>query len=139
MPITPWATARMVAVHSLASGLPRSSPDTRMAMRCAAISPRSPNAMMMPETMIAAMNNRNAPPALAAAPSTVRPASLSWGIHWFSTPAMFSEAASHRACTFGPISGQAATESGGAGTLQAPLFSSVTRLSTDSPMDITTR
>ncbi|MNE31920.1 hypothetical protein D3C80_1255110 [compost metagenome] len=52
---------------------------------------------------------------------------------------MFSEAANHSACTFGPISGQAATESGGTGTLQAPLLSSVTRLSTDSPMDITTR
>ncbi len=81
MPITPWATARMVAVHSLASGLPRSSPDTRMAMRWAAISPRSPKAMITPEMMIAPMNSRNAPPALAAAPSTVRPAPLSWGSH----------------------------------------------------------
>ncbi|MNE78209.1 hypothetical protein D3C76_1119420 [compost metagenome] len=94
---------------------------------------------MTPQMMTAPMNNRKAPPTLAAAPNAVRPALLIWGIHWFSTLAMFSEAANHSACTLGPISGQAATESGGAGTLQAPLLSNVTRLSTDSPMDITTR
>ncbi|MNJ01329.1 hypothetical protein D3C73_1609330 [compost metagenome] len=68
-----------------------------MAMRCAAISPCSPNAMMMPEMMTAATNIRNAPPALAAAPSTVSPAPLTWGIHWLSTWPRFSEAASHSA------------------------------------------
>ncbi|MNE31921.1 hypothetical protein D3C80_1255120 [compost metagenome] len=81
MPITPCATARMVAVHSVAKGLPRSAPETRMAMRWVAISPRSPKAMMTPEMMIAPMNRRKAPPALAAAPSTVSPAPLIWGIH----------------------------------------------------------
>ncbi|MNE65417.1 hypothetical protein D3C80_1608940 [compost metagenome] len=110
-----------------------------MAMRCAAISPRSPKAMITPETMIAAMNIRNAPPALAAAPSTTRPASLSCGIIELSTPLRLSDAANHKACSRGPISGQVATASGGGGTLQAPLLSRVTRLSTDSVMDITTR
>ncbi|MNH33709.1 hypothetical protein D3C79_942490 [compost metagenome] len=81
MPITPCATARMVAVHNLAKGLPRSSPDTRMAIRCAATSPRSPKAMMTPEMMIAPMNRKKAAPALAAAPNTVSPAPLICGIH----------------------------------------------------------
>ncbi|MNP38300.1 hypothetical protein D3C76_1318060 [compost metagenome] len=57
----------------------------------------------------------------------------------FSTGARLSEADNHKACTLGPISGQLATESGGVGTLQAPLLSRVTMLSTDSLMDTTTR
>ncbi|MNO06257.1 hypothetical protein D3C81_2279710 [compost metagenome] len=57
----------------------------------------------------------------------------------FSTPLRLSEAASQKAYNRGPINGQVATDSGGAGTLQAPLLSSVTRLSTDSPRDTTTR
>ncbi|MNF08333.1 hypothetical protein D3C80_2087300 [compost metagenome] len=89
--------------------------------------------------MIAAMNIKNAPPALAAAPNNTRPASLSCGITLLSTPLKLSEAASHKVYTRGPISGQVATDSEGVGTLQAPLLSSVTKPSTDSLIDTTTR
>ena len=95
--------------------------------------------MITPEMMIAAINSKNAPPALAMAPSSNRPASLRYGIRLFSTPLRLSEADSQRAYTRGPTNGQVATDSGGAGTLQAPLLSSVTRLSTDSPRDTTTK
>ncbi|MNN06028.1 hypothetical protein D3C81_1188070 [compost metagenome] len=95
--------------------------------------------MITPETMIAAMNIRNAPPALAAAPNSTRPVSLSCGIMLFSTSLRLSEAASHKAYRRGPSNGQEATDSGGAGTLQAPLLSSVSMPSTDSVIDTTTR
>ena len=95
--------------------------------------------MITPEMMIAAMNSKKAPPALAMAPSMIRPASLRYGIRLFNTPLRLSDADSQRAYTRGPTSGQVATDSGGAGTLQAPLLSSATRLSTDWPRDTTTR
>ncbi|MNC65822.1 hypothetical protein D3C75_1161510 [compost metagenome] len=42
IPTTPWATARMVAVHNTVMLGPRSGPDSRVAMAMALRSPFSP-------------------------------------------------------------------------------------------------
>ena len=129
----------MVAVHSAEMCLPRSSPEIRMAMRCAATVPVSPKAMMMPEMMIAPMNSTKAPPALAAAPSSMRPVSLRFGSRPRSTSLRLVDAASQKSYRRGPISGHSATDREGAGTLQVPLLSTAARLSTDSPMEVASR
>ena len=47
-PMTPWATARMVAVDSLVNSSPRSGPTMRVKIARLARSPAWPKAIMMP-------------------------------------------------------------------------------------------
>ena len=72
MPITPWATARIVATDSAVNSSPRSKPKMRAKIARLARSPASPKAMMMPAMMNAATNARMPPPMLA----TIASASL---------------------------------------------------------------
>ena len=57
-PMTPWATARIVATARWLNSVPRSLPTTRVKIALPLRSPARPKAMMIPAMMRAAMNCR---------------------------------------------------------------------------------
>jgi hypothetical protein len=77
--------------------------------------PLSPNAMMMPETMNAAMNISSPPPMAATKPSADFASSPILGCRLFTSEGRSACALDHMACNFSPTSGHPATWSGGAG------------------------
>jgi hypothetical protein len=56
MPITPWATVRIVPAASVVNTPPRCTPNTRSKIARLARAPDSPKAITMPATMKARMN-----------------------------------------------------------------------------------
>ena len=79
MPITPWATARIVATDSMVNSSPRSTPTMRAKIARLARSPALPKAMMMPAMMNAATKARMAPPMLATIASAALASSPIFG------------------------------------------------------------
>ena len=67
-PITPWATARMVAVASLVNSLPRALPTTRSKIAWLLRLPALPKAIKIPAIMREARNCNTPPPMLATKP-----------------------------------------------------------------------
>ncbi|MNT54084.1 hypothetical protein D3C72_1912180 [compost metagenome] len=115
MPTTPWATARMVAVHNAASCSPRCGPATRVAIATAARWPVAPLAMIRPATTRATRNIRMPEPIPASCVSRVLLRPLRCGATWVAAQLRSLLAWAQMPYSGAPISGQSRTLAGGGG------------------------
>ena len=123
MPTTPWATARMVEVHSAASCAPRSAPEMREAIATALCCKLSPFAIIRPAIMRAATNTRTPVPMPANWTSRVLLTPLIWGAICEYAQLKSLDARLQTPNSVSPIKGQLRTESGGGGISMAWLCS----------------
>ncbi|MDT4855385.1 hypothetical protein FQZ97_897380 [compost metagenome] len=135
MPTTPWATARMVAVHSSASSGPRSGPEMRVAMATAVPLPLSPLAMISPAIASARMNTSTPAPTPASCVSTVLLTSLTWGATCCQTQPRSLDAWVQMRNSGSPTTGHSCTLTGGGGISRLWPWTLCMLFCTDSAMD----
>lgn len=135
-PMTPWATARMVAVEGFANSAPRSGPMMRTKIAWLPRARAWPWAITMPATMTAARNISNSPPMPATTPTAVFARSPIFGCMLCTRPGRSSYARDHRACSLSPITGQPATPSRRAGIRRELICTSWISRCTESPSEL---
>ena len=135
-PITPWATARMVAVDRLANSLPRALPTMRSKIARLLRLPACPKAMMMPAMMKEARNCNTPPPMLATKPRAVFASSPIFGCMLCTSAGRSAWAFDHTSWIFLPTTGHAATPGRGAGICSVLFCTSWTSCCTESPSEL---
>ena len=136
-PMTPWATARMVAVDSTANSPPRAIPAIRSKIARLARLPASPKAMMIP-AMTKEARNLSSPvpmPATTATPFLAR--SAIWGCIFCSSAGRSACALDQIAYTFLPTRGHSATSGVRRGDLHVLSCSCPTASCMESPSEFT--
>ena len=137
MPITPWATARMVATDSTVNSSPRSGPTMRPKIARLARSPASPKAITMPAMMKAATNLRMSPPMAATIANAVFARSPIFGCRLAISAGRSVWALSQTAKILSPTSGQSATRASGGGICSVFCCTSSISRCTESPTEFT--
>jgi len=117
-PITPWATARIVATARWLNSAPCSRPTTRAKMALPLRSLACPKAMMTPAMMRAAMNCRITPPMLATIASAALASSLDLRLQVLHQPRQIGMGLLPDGVDLLADDGHAATVGRGGGTLR---------------------
>ena len=135
-PMTPWATARMVAVESRVNSTARAVPTTRAKIAWQPRSPAAPKAMMMPAMMTDARNCSRPPPMLATKPNAAFARSPIIGCRLWTSAGRSAWAVAHRPWIFLPTIGQFSTPGRGAGIARVLSCRACTNCCTESPSEL---